>query len=211
MNICPVVVSLQCRLHIHASYSTTMKMNVPMLPLSQPNAVGVILAHGKRRKKATFYTLWHYEMSKNTFHPYFCRQHRRRGLGSLPWRVRVWWRRLLVAVGPQGPPPLCYPGLWRPPGGYGAHQLTCESNQVNIPEYTRWFLRCRTVLSTFSNHLPASRGFPCRPLLKVLNRWGAVLAYVQLHSRPSTLQRHGQRARLPLHERQPVGLQERLQ
>ncbi|KAF6720785.1 Sortilin [Oryzias melastigma] len=35
-----------CWLHIHASYSTTMKMNVPMLPLSQPNAVGLILAHG---------------------------------------------------------------------------------------------------------------------------------------------------------------------
>lgn len=41
------VVCPQCRLHIHASYSTTMKMNVPMLPLSQPNAVGLILAHGK--------------------------------------------------------------------------------------------------------------------------------------------------------------------
>ncbi|XP_045884987.1 sortilin-like isoform X1 [Micropterus dolomieu] len=36
----------RCRLHIHASYSTTMKMNVPMLPLSQPTAVGLILAHG---------------------------------------------------------------------------------------------------------------------------------------------------------------------
>ncbi|CAL8379557.1 unnamed protein product [Boreogadus saida] len=36
----------RCRLHIHASYSTTLKMNVPMLPLSQPNAVGLILAHG---------------------------------------------------------------------------------------------------------------------------------------------------------------------
>uniref|UniRef100_A0A1A8FY53 Sortilin 1a n=1 Tax=Nothobranchius korthausae TaxID=1143690 RepID=A0A1A8FY53_9TELE len=36
----------RCRLHIHASYSTSMKMNVPMLPLSQPNAVGLILAHG---------------------------------------------------------------------------------------------------------------------------------------------------------------------
>lgn len=36
----------KCRLHIHASYSTTMKMNIPMLPLSQPNAVGLILAHG---------------------------------------------------------------------------------------------------------------------------------------------------------------------
>ncbi|TNM88455.1 hypothetical protein fugu_004709 [Takifugu bimaculatus] len=36
----------RCRLHIHASYSTTMKMNVPMLPLSQPNAVGLVLAHG---------------------------------------------------------------------------------------------------------------------------------------------------------------------
>ncbi|XP_076012568.1 sortilin-like isoform X2 [Genypterus blacodes] len=36
----------RCKLHIHASYSTTLKMNVPMLPLSQPNAVGLILAHG---------------------------------------------------------------------------------------------------------------------------------------------------------------------
>ncbi|KAM3621127.1 uncharacterized protein V6R79_006347 [Siganus canaliculatus] len=36
----------RCRLHIHASYSTTMKMNVPMLPLSQTSAVGLILAHG---------------------------------------------------------------------------------------------------------------------------------------------------------------------
>ncbi|CAM9183180.1 unnamed protein product [Lampetra planeri] len=27
-----------CRLHIHATYSTSMKLNVPMLPLSQPNA-----------------------------------------------------------------------------------------------------------------------------------------------------------------------------
>uniref|UniRef100_A0A7N6A6V6 VPS10 domain-containing protein n=1 Tax=Anabas testudineus TaxID=64144 RepID=A0A7N6A6V6_ANATE len=36
----------RCRLHIHGSYSTTMKMNVPMLPLSQSSAVGLILAHG---------------------------------------------------------------------------------------------------------------------------------------------------------------------
>ncbi|XP_037108973.1 sortilin-like isoform X1 [Syngnathus acus] len=36
----------RCRLHIHATYSTAMKMNVPMLPLSQPSAVGLILAHG---------------------------------------------------------------------------------------------------------------------------------------------------------------------
>ncbi|XP_030633202.1 sortilin [Chanos chanos] len=35
-----------CNLHIHASYSTSMKLNVPMLPLSEPNAVGLILAHG---------------------------------------------------------------------------------------------------------------------------------------------------------------------
>uniref|UniRef100_A0A8C1RN36 Sortilin n=2 Tax=Cyprinus carpio TaxID=7962 RepID=A0A8C1RN36_CYPCA len=35
-----------CSLHIHASYSTSMKVNVPMLPLSEPNAVGLILAHG---------------------------------------------------------------------------------------------------------------------------------------------------------------------
>ncbi|XP_036388856.1 sortilin-like [Megalops cyprinoides] len=36
----------QCSLHIHASYSTSMKLNVPMLPLTEPNAVGLILAHG---------------------------------------------------------------------------------------------------------------------------------------------------------------------
>ncbi|XP_012679722.1 sortilin 1b isoform X1 [Clupea harengus] len=36
----------KCSLHIHASYSTSMKVNVPMLPLSEPNAVGLILAHG---------------------------------------------------------------------------------------------------------------------------------------------------------------------
>lgn len=52
-----IVASLQCRLHIHASYSTTMKMNVPMLPLSQPNAVGLVLAHGKRKNKQPL--TWH--------------------------------------------------------------------------------------------------------------------------------------------------------
>ncbi|XP_056129048.1 sortilin-like [Lampris incognitus] len=36
----------RCRLHVHASYSTTMNLNVPMLPLSQLSAVGLILAHG---------------------------------------------------------------------------------------------------------------------------------------------------------------------
>ncbi|XP_048858990.1 sortilin-like isoform X1 [Brienomyrus brachyistius] len=35
-----------CSLHVHASFSMTMKLNVPMLPLSEPNAVGLILAHG---------------------------------------------------------------------------------------------------------------------------------------------------------------------
>uniref|UniRef100_A0A667WU54 Sortilin n=1 Tax=Myripristis murdjan TaxID=586833 RepID=A0A667WU54_9TELE len=36
----------ECSLHIHAAYSTAMKLNIPMLPLSEPNAVGLILAHG---------------------------------------------------------------------------------------------------------------------------------------------------------------------
>uniref|UniRef100_A0A4W5JK62 Sortilin n=1 Tax=Hucho hucho TaxID=62062 RepID=A0A4W5JK62_9TELE len=36
----------KCNLHIHAAYSTAMKLNVPMLPLSEPNAVGLIMAHG---------------------------------------------------------------------------------------------------------------------------------------------------------------------
>ncbi|TKS77504.1 Sortilin Precursor [Collichthys lucidus] len=36
----------KCSLHIHAAYSTAMRLNVPMLPLSEPNAVGLILAHG---------------------------------------------------------------------------------------------------------------------------------------------------------------------
>ncbi|XP_076859870.1 sortilin 1b [Brachyhypopomus gauderio] len=36
----------KCSLHIHASYSVSMKLNVPMLPLSEPSAVGLIIAHG---------------------------------------------------------------------------------------------------------------------------------------------------------------------
>ncbi|XP_061843645.1 sortilin 1b [Nerophis lumbriciformis] len=35
----------KCSLHIHAAYSTAMRLNVPMLPLSEPNALGLILAH----------------------------------------------------------------------------------------------------------------------------------------------------------------------
>ncbi|KAF7693450.1 hypothetical protein HF521_008766 [Silurus meridionalis] len=37
---------VMCSLHIHASYSTSMRLNVPMLPLTEPSAVGLILAHG---------------------------------------------------------------------------------------------------------------------------------------------------------------------
>ncbi|XP_071399658.1 sortilin-like [Centroberyx affinis] len=36
----------KCSLHIHAAYSTAMRLNIPMLPLTEPNAVGLILAHG---------------------------------------------------------------------------------------------------------------------------------------------------------------------
>ncbi|XP_068608821.1 sortilin 1b [Brachionichthys hirsutus] len=36
----------KCSLHLHASYSTAVNLNVPMLPLSEPNALGLILAHG---------------------------------------------------------------------------------------------------------------------------------------------------------------------
>ncbi|XP_013875548.1 sortilin 1b [Austrofundulus limnaeus] len=36
----------KCSLHIHAAYSIAMKLKVPMLPLSEPNAVGLIIAHG---------------------------------------------------------------------------------------------------------------------------------------------------------------------
>lgn len=36
----------KCSLHIHAAYSTAMGLNIPMLPLMEPNAVGLILAHG---------------------------------------------------------------------------------------------------------------------------------------------------------------------
>nr|XP_055040114.1 sortilin isoform X1 [Misgurnus anguillicaudatus] len=38
--------SEKCSLHIHAQYSISMKLNVPMLPLTEHNAVGLILAHG---------------------------------------------------------------------------------------------------------------------------------------------------------------------
>uniref|UniRef100_A0A8C5HUG5 Sortilin-like n=1 Tax=Gouania willdenowi TaxID=441366 RepID=A0A8C5HUG5_GOUWI len=36
----------KCSLHIHAAYSIAMKLNVPVLPLTEPNAVGLIIAHG---------------------------------------------------------------------------------------------------------------------------------------------------------------------
>ncbi|XP_078500882.1 sortilin [Lissotriton helveticus] len=36
----------ECSLHIHASYSISQKVNVPMLPLSEPKAVGIVIAHG---------------------------------------------------------------------------------------------------------------------------------------------------------------------
>ncbi|XP_066481524.1 sortilin isoform X2 [Tiliqua scincoides] len=36
----------KCSLHIHASYSISQKLKVPMLPLSEPNAVGIVIAHG---------------------------------------------------------------------------------------------------------------------------------------------------------------------
>ncbi|KAF7668792.1 hypothetical protein LDENG_00287140 [Lucifuga dentata] len=36
----------KCSLHIHAAYSMSKMVNIPMLPLSEPNAVGLILAHG---------------------------------------------------------------------------------------------------------------------------------------------------------------------
>ncbi|KAM4796950.1 sortilin [Rhinophrynus dorsalis] len=36
----------QCSLHIHAMYSISQKLQVPLPPLSEPNAVGIIIAHG---------------------------------------------------------------------------------------------------------------------------------------------------------------------
>uniref|UniRef100_A0A669BDA2 Sortilin 1b n=1 Tax=Oreochromis niloticus TaxID=8128 RepID=A0A669BDA2_ORENI len=36
----------KCSLHIHAAYSTSQKLSIPMLPLTEPNAVGLIIAHG---------------------------------------------------------------------------------------------------------------------------------------------------------------------
>ncbi|KAG8451093.1 hypothetical protein GDO86_003386 [Hymenochirus boettgeri] len=36
----------QCSLHIHAQYSISQKLQVPMPPLSEPNAVGIVIAHG---------------------------------------------------------------------------------------------------------------------------------------------------------------------
>ena len=46
-------VSPQCSLHIHAAYSTAKQLNVPMLPLSEPNAVGLIIAHGNPSQART--------------------------------------------------------------------------------------------------------------------------------------------------------------
>lgn len=36
----------KCTLHIHAAYSTAMRLNIPMLPLTESNAIGLIVAHG---------------------------------------------------------------------------------------------------------------------------------------------------------------------
>ncbi|XP_077190345.1 sortilin isoform X1 [Paroedura picta] len=36
----------KCSLHIHSAYSISQKLNVPMAPLSEPNAVGIVIAHG---------------------------------------------------------------------------------------------------------------------------------------------------------------------
>ncbi|KAJ1137845.1 hypothetical protein NDU88_004241 [Pleurodeles waltl] len=36
----------ECSLHIHASYSISQDLNVPMPPLSEPKAVGIVIAHG---------------------------------------------------------------------------------------------------------------------------------------------------------------------
>ncbi|XP_053562736.1 sortilin [Bombina bombina] len=36
----------QCSLHIHAQYSISQRLTVPMPPLSEPNAVGLVIAHG---------------------------------------------------------------------------------------------------------------------------------------------------------------------
>ncbi|XP_010181493.1 PREDICTED: sortilin, partial [Mesitornis unicolor] len=44
----------ECSLHIHASYSISQKLNVPMAPLSEPNAVGIVIAHGEDKD----YTIW---------------------------------------------------------------------------------------------------------------------------------------------------------
>ncbi|KAM8977225.1 sortilin [Pelodytes ibericus] len=38
--------SEKCSLHIHGPYSVSQNPQVPMLPLSEPNAVGLIIAHG---------------------------------------------------------------------------------------------------------------------------------------------------------------------
>lgn len=61
-----------------------------------------------------------------------------------------------MAVGSQGPPSLCNTGLRRATGGRRAHQLTCQSNQVNITEYIRRFVYSSIVfISVFFNHLSA--------------------------------------------------------
>ncbi|XP_075052069.1 sortilin [Mixophyes fleayi] len=36
----------KCSLHIHAQYSISQKLTVPLPPLSEPNAVGIVIAHG---------------------------------------------------------------------------------------------------------------------------------------------------------------------
>lgn len=45
------VCAFQCNLHIHGEYSLNSGIS-PMLPLSDPSAVGLIIAHGNKPKSA---------------------------------------------------------------------------------------------------------------------------------------------------------------
>lgn len=111
LEICSVLIvslRLQCSLHIHAAYSMATRLIVPMLPLSEPNAVGLILAHGTVSSLALIYCLHiardlrpirgHYTTKMLTLWFFCCSLRERRWchLRDEAWCVRVWWRRIHV-------------------------------------------------------------------------------------------------------------------
>lgn len=135
------VFSLQCSLHIHAAYSTAKSLNIPMVPLTEPNAVGLILAHGNSHFIVVVFfvqtivlilcrIIWCLSTWHLTVFP--IRECWWFHVSDEAWCVCVWWWWVHLDESPQWTPSLCYSGLWRAASCCGAHpQSTCQQYQVS--------------------------------------------------------------------------------